>query len=36
MDNSFQHLFGYDFMQAYEDQLQRLVMSRHARAKVKS
>lgn len=36
LDNSFQHLFGYDFMQAYEDQLQRLVMSRRARAKAKS
>ena len=36
LDNSFQHLFGYDFMQAYEDQLQRLVMSRRAKAKAKS
>lgn len=36
LDNSFQHLFGYDFMQAYEDQLQRLVMSRRARARAKS
>jgi type VI secretion system FHA domain protein len=36
LDNSFQHLFGYDFMQAYEDQLQRLVMSRRTKAKAKS
>lgn len=30
MDNSFQHLFGYDFVQAYEDQMQRLAMTRKA------
>ncbi|MGD9385523.1 MAG: type VI secretion system-associated FHA domain protein TagH [Thioalkalispiraceae bacterium] len=30
MDNSFQHLFGYDFVQAYEDQMQRLVIARKA------
>lgn len=28
LDNSFQHLFGYDFVQAYENQLQKLQMSR--------
>ncbi len=28
MDNSFQHLFGYDFVQAYEDQLFKLSSSR--------
>lgn len=28
MDNSFQHLFGYEFVQAYEEQLQKLVISR--------
>lgn len=28
MDNSFQHLFGYDFVQAYEDQLLKLASSR--------
>ena len=32
MDNSFQYLFGYDFVQAYEEQLQRLVMLRKAKA----
>lgn len=31
MDNSFQHLFGYDFVQAYEDQLQKLLMARKAK-----
>ena len=31
MDNSFQHLFGYDFVQAYEDQLQRLLVARKAK-----
>lgn len=30
IDNSFQHLFGYDFVQAYEDQMQRLVVARKA------
>ena len=30
IDNSFQHLFGYDFVQAYESQLQKLAMSRKA------
>jgi len=28
MDNSFQHLFGYEFVQAYEEQLQKLAISR--------
>lgn len=28
LDNSFQHLFGYDFVQAYEEQMQRLVVAR--------
>ncbi len=28
LDDSFQHLFGYDFVQAYEDQMQRLVSTR--------
>jgi len=32
MDNSFQYFFGYDFVQAYEEQLQRLVMLRKAKA----
>ena len=32
IDNSFQHLFGYDFVQAYEDQLQRLLMARKSRS----
>jgi len=35
IDNSFQHLFGYDFVQAYEDQLQRLLQSRKAKAGAK-
>lgn len=30
MDNSFQHLFGYDFVQAYENQMQKLMISRKA------
>lgn len=33
IDNSFQHLFGYDFVQAYEDQLQKLLMARKARTR---
>lgn len=33
IDNSFQHLFGYDFVQAYEEQLQRLLVARKARKK---
>jgi len=33
MDNSFQHLFAYDFVQAYEDQLQRLLVARKAKNK---
>ena len=33
IDNSFQHLFGHDFVQAYEDQLQRLLVARKARSK---
>lgn len=33
IDNSFQYLFGYDFVQAYEEQLQRLVMIRKAKTK---
>ncbi|MFK5914343.1 MAG: type VI secretion system-associated FHA domain protein TagH [Woeseiaceae bacterium] len=28
MDNSFQHLFGYEFVQAYEEQLQKLSLAR--------
>jgi type VI secretion system protein len=28
MDNSFQHLFGYEFVQAYEEQLQKISMAR--------
>lgn len=28
LDDSFQHLFGYDFVQAYEDQMQRLISER--------
>jgi len=28
MDNSFQHLFGYEFVQAYEEQLQKLSIAR--------
>jgi type VI secretion system protein len=32
IDNSFQYLFGYDFVQAYEEQLQRLVMLRKSKA----
>lgn len=28
IDNSFQHLFGYDFVQAYEEQMQRLINAR--------
>ncbi len=31
MDNSFQHLFGYEFVQAYEDQLQQLQIARKTR-----
>lgn len=31
MDNSFQHLFGYDFVQAYEDQLLKLSSSRRSK-----
>ena len=31
MDNSFQHLFGYDFVQAYEDQLLKLSSSRRTK-----
>lgn len=33
IDNSFQYLFGYDFVQAYEEQLQRLLMARKAKAR---
>jgi type VI secretion system protein len=36
MDNSFQHLFGYDFVQAYEEQMQRLAIARKADARKKS
>jgi len=28
IDDSFQHLFGYDFVQAYEEQMQRLISER--------
>jgi type VI secretion system protein len=31
IDNSFQHLFGDEFVQAYEDQLQKLAMARNAK-----
>lgn len=31
MDNSFQHLFGSDFVQSYENQLQKLLMTRKAK-----
>jgi len=30
LDDSFQHLFGYDFVQAYEEQMQRLISERLA------
>ena len=30
LDDSFQHLFGYDFVQAYEEQMQRLISARLA------
>jgi predicted component of type VI protein secretion system len=30
LDDSFQHLFGYDFVQAYEEQMQRLISERFA------
>ncbi len=33
IDNSFQHLFGYAFVQAYEEQMQKLQMSRKAHSK---
>ncbi|MBI3560589.1 MAG: type VI secretion system-associated FHA domain protein TagH [Gammaproteobacteria bacterium] len=35
LDNSFQSLFGYDFVQAYENQLQKLHMSRKAKQREK-
>lgn len=28
MDSSFQHLFGYEFVQSYEEQLQKLAIAR--------
>lgn len=31
MDNSFQHLFGYEFVQAYEEQLQKLTIARKSK-----
>ena len=31
MDNSFQHLFGYEFVQAYEEQLQKLAIARKSK-----
>lgn len=31
LDNSFQHLFGDEFVQAYEDQLQRLAIARKSK-----
>ena len=34
MDNSFQHLFGYDFVQAYEDQLFKISSSRRTTSKL--
>ena len=33
MDNSFQHLFGYEFVQAYEEQLQKLTIARKTKNK---
>jgi type VI secretion system protein len=33
MDNSFQHLFGDEFVQAYEDQLKKLALARNSRAR---
>lgn len=33
IDNSFQFLFGYDFVQAYEEQLQRLLMVRKSKSR---
>lgn len=33
MDNSFQYLFGYDFVQAYEEQLQRLLVARKSKSR---
>jgi len=30
MDNSFQHLFGYEFVQAYEEQLQKITIARNS------
>lgn len=31
MDNSFQHLFGYEFVQAYEEQLQKISLARQTK-----
>lgn len=36
IDNSFQHLFGYDFVQAYEEQMQRLAIARKSNNNKKS
>jgi type VI secretion system FHA domain protein len=36
LDDSFQHLFGYDFVQAYEDQMQRLISARLIPSKASS
>ncbi|TQV85869.1 type VI secretion system-associated FHA domain protein TagH [Aliikangiella coralliicola] len=33
LDDSFQHLFGYDFVQAYEDQMRRLVTEKLSKKK---
>ncbi len=35
MDNSFQYLFGDEFVQAYEDQLQKMALTRKAQSKDK-
>jgi len=36
IDNSFQYLFGYDFVQAYEEQLQKLLFMRKSKTKANS
>jgi hypothetical protein len=33
IDNTFQYLFGDDFVQAYEDQLQKLAITRKSNKK---
>jgi len=34
LDDSFQHLFGYDFVQAYEEQMQHLIRARNQENKL--